>query len=113
MENEQSKDKRRTASDIAKKYNEIIDLRERVLDKLLKVTDETIIRSVEKAREAEQVNSEVKELLDKIFMLRWVMVSKTGDMSYSMEGGLSGKEVFTEDDMITLKGKMMELVKKL
>lgn len=105
MENNTNKSKIKTQIDIAKEYNIVLDIRERVLDKLDRILDEKI-------KLKEKVNPENKLLLDKIYMLRWVMVSKIGDMSFGGES-IGDTKVFDENDMITLKGKMMELIKKL
>ena len=66
------------------------------------------------AKEISERKKEKEELvLHKIFILRWVMTSEYGDMKMSMSESLVSKTIFNDDDMITLKGKMMELVKQL
>jgi hypothetical protein len=105
MEADSNNSKRKTKIDIVKEYNTLLDIKQGVLDKLTSIVDEKI-------KLKEKINPENKVLLDKIFMLRWVMVSKTGDMSFGGES-IGDTKVFDENDMITLKGKMMELIKKL
>lgn len=102
----ENKVKGKTQNDILKEYNTVLELRERTLESFHRLIEKDMDR-------CEKSDPESRILLDKIFMLRWVMVSKTGDMSYAAGESLTNTNVFDENDMITLKGKMMELIKKL
>lgn len=109
--------KRITQIDLTEKLMFLIEKKESLSKDRLELANNASCLANDKLKFNEEVTklnqSEDELLLDKIFMLRCVMTSEYGDMKMSMGESLISKHIFNEDDMITLKGKMMELIKKL
>ncbi len=105
MEESKSKKPRKTQMDIVKELNILAENRLSLAEKVLQISDDTLKRR-------NKIDPEAELLLNKIAMLRWVMTSEYGDMKFGGES-LVSKRVFDDDDMLSLKGKMLELIKKL